>query len=60
MSLSEEEFRVKKEEERADEELARILALSLEKKWMANAKDLVLTDKNTIIMKELIVTFREW
>ena len=55
MSLSEEEFRVKKEEE-----LARISALSLEKKWMANAKDLVLTDRKTIIMKELIVTFREW
>ena len=29
-------------------------------KWMANVKDLVLTDRKTIIMKELIVTFREW
>ena len=32
MSLSEEEFRVKREEEREEEELARILALSLEEK----------------------------
>ena len=32
MSLSEEEFRVKREEERAEEELARILALSLQEK----------------------------
>ena len=32
MSLSEEEFRAKREEERAEEELARILALSLQEK----------------------------
>ena len=32
MSLSEEESRAKREEERAEEELARILALSLEEK----------------------------
>ena len=60
MSLSEEESRIKREEEREEEELARILALSLEEKWMANAKDIVLTDRKTIIMKEFIVTLREW
>ena len=56
MSLSEEESRAKREEERAEEELA----LSLEEKWMANAKNKVLTEKKTIIVKELIVTYREW
>ena len=46
MFPSEEESRIKKEEERAEEELARIFALSLEEKWMEYAKDKVLTEKH--------------